>query len=240
MVVPISFNLQNREPFLRIIIVPLGDFARPLSISSQIVNFAIGLAQRSGYSGVFALMILESATLPVPSEVVLPVTGYLVHQGELNFWVAVLVASVGSLIGTSIDYYIGYYLGRDVVLHYGRKIRLNEDHLRTTERWFSKYGNATVLFARFVPLIRTLVAFPAGVAKMRMWKFLAFSTIGIVVWDAILIYVGYVFGESIIGSLEGAFGPIEIVALIVAIVVLAIWIRRRKPEPAPREPATSK
>ena len=204
-----------------------------LSISSSIFNFAINLVEKSGYAGVFVLMVLESATLPVPSEVILPVAGYLVFLGQLNYWVAVVVASIGSLIGTLIDYFIGYYLGRAAILRYGRIVRLNEGHLKTTERWFAKHGEMIVLLARFVPLIRTLVAFPAGIAEMKMWKFISFSIIGIVIWDAILIYLGELFGQnysSIVSTLSNAFNLVEILAVIIVVIVLFLWLRRRTPQ----------
>lgn len=171
-------------------------------------------------------MVMESATLPIPSEVVLPLAGYLVYTGQMNFLIVLIVASVGSLIGTVIDYSIGYYLGRPAILHYGRYVRLNESHLKVSEDWFAKYGNVTVLFARFVPLIRTLVAFPAGIAEMRMWKFLLFSVIGIVAWDAVLIYLGFVFGKEITSALSSAFTPIEVIALLLAILVIVLYTRR--------------
>jgi len=185
-------------------------------------------------------MVLESATLPVPSEVVLPLAGYVVYQGNMQFWLAVFVASVGSLVGTLIDYYIGYFLGREAILHYGRYIRLNENHLKTTEKWFEKHGEITVLLARFVPLVRTLVAFPAGLAEMKMWKFLLFSAVGIVIWDAALIYIGYYFGSnaiSIAQTLQSLFGPIEVALVIVIVIALGLWFWRRRsaPQPPPQE-----
>jgi membrane protein DedA with SNARE-associated domain len=213
-----------------------------LSISSDIFNFAVSLVDKSGYAGVFALMVAESATLPVPSEVVLPLAGFLVYQGQLNFLAAVIVASIGSLIGTLIDYGIGFYLGRAAILRYGRVVRLNENHLKTTERWFAKHGEMIVLLARFVPLIRTLVAFPAGIAEMKMWKFLSFSIIGIVIWDAILTYLGYLFGQnyqSIVNALSSAFVPIEVAAVLVAILVLVLWVRRRSPQKEKSKPPES-
>src|SRR5882762_4678950 len=141
-------------------------------------------------------MTLEGATLPVPSEIVLPLTGFLVYKHTLDFWPAVVVASLGGLLGTMIDFSIGYYLGRPAVLRFGRKIRLKEHHLITVEGWFAKYGSVAVLLARFVPLLRTLIAFPAGVAKMKIGKFLAYSTVGIVIWDIILIYLGVLAGQN--------------------------------------------
>ncbi len=194
----------------------------------------MSLIDRTGYTGIFALMVMESATLPVPSEVVLPLAGYLVFLGQVSFWVAVVVASVGSLIGTMIDYAIGLYLGRAAILRYGKYVRLNEKHLVTSEKWFAKYGNITVLLARFVPLIRTLVAFPAGIAEMKVWKFVAYSIIGIVIWDAILIYLGVLAGQNstaIINALSGAFLPVEIAALVIALLALVLWMRRRRGKP---------
>jgi len=184
-------------------------------------------------------MVLESATLPVPSEVVLPIAGWLVSKNILNFWVVVIVASIGSLIGTLIDYSIGYYLGRAAILRYGRIVRLNENHLKTTEKWFAKHGELIVLLARFVPLIRTLIAFPAGIAEMKLWKFVSFSIIGIVIWDAILIYLGVLFGQnynSIVSTLSNAFTLVEILAVVVVIIVLYLWLRRKAPQKEKAQP----
>lgn len=174
-------------------------------------------------------MTLEGATLPVPSEIVLPLTGFLVYQHTMDFWTAVVVASLGGLLGTIIDFSIGYYLGRPAVLKYGRKIRLNERHLIIVEGWFVKHGNAAVLFARFVPLLRTLIAFPAGVAKMKTAKFLTFSTVGIVIWDIILIYLGVLAGQNyaaIASSLDATLPLVGYAAL--AIIVLALVLLARK------------
>jgi membrane protein DedA with SNARE-associated domain len=213
-----------------------------MSITSTIFNFAVNLIQSIGYAGVFVLMVLESATLPVPSEIVLPLAGYVVYQGNMNFWLAVVVASLGSLVGTSIDFAIGFYLGRPAILRYGRIVGLNEGHLKTSEKWFSKFGEPVVLLARFVPLIRTLIAFPAGIAEMKVWKFLLFSAVGIVTWDAILVYVGYLAGsnvDSIINSLNSIFGPVEIVAGIAGLIILVLLVRRHGSKQSAVEPATT-
>ncbi|HYB04990.1 MAG TPA: VTT domain-containing protein, partial [Nitrososphaerales archaeon] len=111
-----------------------------MSISSEIFAFVISLVEKSGYAGVFVLMALANSLIPIPSEVILPVAGYLVFLGQLNFWVVLFVSSFASLIGTLVDYWIGLYLGRAAVLRYGRYVRLNENHLRTSEKWFAKYG----------------------------------------------------------------------------------------------------
>jgi membrane protein DedA with SNARE-associated domain len=187
---------------------------------------------QAGYLGIFALMVMESATLPVPSEIVLPLAGYLVYTGQIEFWTAVVVASVGSLIGTTIDYGIGFYLGRPAILRYGRWVRLTEHHLERSESWFGKYGNPAVLLARFVPLVRTVIAFPAGIAKMSFAKFLAFSAVGIFVWDAFLIYLGELAGQNrdlIISTLQSTFTLIEAASVVVLLVALYVFSRRKKP-----------
>ena len=198
------------------------------TLSLSIFTSMLNLLSSLGYLGIFALMLMESATLPVPSEVVLPFAGYLVSQGQVGFWAVVVVASLGSLAGTLIDYFIGYYLGRSAIVKYGRIIHLSEAHLRTSERWFKQYGGIAVLLARFVPLIRTLVAFPAGIGEMKVIKFVAYSFVGIFVWDAVLIYIGVQAGKNataIADSMQRYFAPIGLVAIVVAI--LFVFLRSR-------------
>src|SRR5216117_4023813 len=162
-----------------------------------------GFAQL-GYPGIFVLMVMESATLPVPSEIVLPLGGYLVYQGRLEFWSVVAVATLGSLIGTMVDYGIGYYLGR--------------------------HGTSVVLLARFLPLLRTLIAFPAGMVRMEPKKFLAFSAVGILVWDIALVYVGFLAGQNsaqISGILESYFLPLGLASIAILAIVAYRSLRKR-------------
>jgi membrane protein DedA with SNARE-associated domain len=211
-------------------------------LNDTIFTIAVNLLSQWGYAGVFLLMTLEGATLPVPSEIILPVTGFLVYNHALDFWPAVAVASLGGLVGTMIDFSIGYYLGRPAVLRYGRKIRLSERHLMIVEGWFAKHGSAAVLFARFVPLLRTLIAFPAGVAKMRVSKFLAFSTIGIVVWDIVLIYLGVLAGQnytSIVNGLDATLPLIGYAALAGVVLALLFLTRRKREKENPNSSATN-
>jgi membrane protein DedA with SNARE-associated domain len=202
-----------------------------LSLFQTIFNLATTVVKDLGYPGIFALMILQGMTLPiVPSEVMMPIAGYLSYQGTFYFWTAVSVGVLGSLVGNMIDFAIGYYLGRPFVLRYGRYIRLNEKHLATTERWFARYGLVTVFLARFVPLISTLVAFPAGIAKMNVPKFIAFSIVGIFIWDASLAALGFEFHanyEAIARDLNSAFLPIGVAAIIIAAIAIYFWTRRR-------------
>lgn len=193
-------------------------------------NFVVNLIGSFGYTGIFVLMVLEGATLPVPSEVILPFAGYLVYQGKLDFWFVVLVATVGAIIGTLIDYSIGYYLGRAAILRYGRYIHLNENHLKTSERWFARHGDITVFLCQFVPLIRTLVAFPAGISEMRLWRYVLYAGVGTTIWNSVLVYLGVLAGKNssaIISSLSNAFNLIEILVVIVLVAAFILWLRRK-------------
>ena len=190
-----------------------------MTFTELVFNTIVNLLYQTGYLGVFLLMVAESATLPIPSEVVLPLGGYLVWQGRLEFWSTVAVATVGSLVGTMVDYGIGYYLGRPAVLRYGRIVRFSERRLETTERWFGSHGKSVVLLARFVPLLRTLIAFPAGLVKMDVKRFLAYSAVGILVWDIALVYLGFLAGQNstaIANTLEAYFLPLGVAAVIIA------------------------
>lgn len=175
-------------------------------------------------------MVMESATLPVPSEVVLPLAGVLVYKGKVEFWTTVVVASLGSLVGTMVDYGIGFYLGRPAVLRYGKLVRISEERFQMTERWFGTHGRSVVFFARFVPLVRTLIAFPAGMVKMDVKRFLAYSAVGIFLWDAALVYIGVVAGQNsnaIIAILQSYFLPVGLAAIAILATVAYRSLRNK-------------
>ncbi len=202
-----------------------------MAITDLIFNTIVDLLNQTGYLGIFLLMVMESATLPVPSEVVLPLGGYLVSQGRLEFWSTVAVATIGSMVGTMVDYGIGYYLGRPAVLRYGRIVRFSEKRLETTEKWFAAHGKSVVLLARFVPLLRTLIAFPAGIVRMDVKRFLAYSAIGILVWDIALVYLGVLAGQNstaIANTLQAYFLPLGLAAL--TIVGILVYRELRTPK----------
>ena len=204
-----------------------------MSFSNDVFNFAVNLLGQSGYLGIFLLMVMESATLPVPSEVVLPLAGYLVSQGRVEFWTTVVVATLGSLVGTMVDFGIGFYLGRPAVLRYGRIVRISEKRFATAEKWFGAHGGSVVFLARFVPLVRTLIAFPAGIVKMDVKRFLPYSAVGIFLWDVALVYSGVLAGQNrtaIVGFLQLIFLPLGLA--VIAIILIAIYLSSRKQKDA--------
>jgi membrane protein DedA with SNARE-associated domain len=185
-----------------------------------------------GYAGIFGLMLLESSSLPVPSEVVLPFAGYLVSIAQLNFGLAVLVATVAAITGSLIDYFIGLKGFQALAEHrvLGRVI-FSKAQLETAGKWFKKYGSFMVFIARLIPGLRTIISFPAGAARMPLAKFVAFTMAGCLLWNGVLIYVGYYLGTN--WREVAAVSQYVIVGVIVAFAVLiAVYLmfRRRKRE----------
>ena len=164
-------------------------------IVEKLFEWIVAGISLGGYFGVFVLMALESMIAPVPSEAVMPFAGYLVMQGNFNFWLALLASSFGSIVGSLISYYIGSYGGRPLVLKFGKYFLLDEEHLAWTEKWFKKQGSKTILISRFIPVVRHLISIPAGIAKMAVNKFIIFTLIGATIWNGILLYAGFRLGS---------------------------------------------
>jgi membrane protein DedA with SNARE-associated domain len=163
-------------------------------LSSLIFNSynAISLFIKSyGYLAIFFLMVLESSTIPVPSEVVLPLAGLFISKGTLNFGIALFASVTGSIVGTMIDYAIGYYIGKDIVYKHLKFFHIKKEALDNFDRWFEKNGIAAVFLTRLLPVVRTVVNFPAGFAKMPLKEFLAYTVVGIVIWDIVLMAFGF-------------------------------------------------
>ncbi len=182
-----------------------------------------------GYGGIFGLMVLESSSLPVPSEIVLPFSGYLVSLGKLDFLITVIVATVAAIVGSLVDYYIGLkgieaLLKRKIL---GRAL-FSIDQLMFAAKWFNKYGSIMVFAARLVPVLRTLISFPAGAVKMPLSKFVVYTTAGCLLWNSILIYVGYYLGVNWKQVADAShYIIIGVVAVFVACVI-AYWIIKRR------------
>jgi membrane protein DedA with SNARE-associated domain len=187
-----------------------------------------GTVRSWGYVGVFGLMLLESSSLPVPSEVVLPFAGVLVAMGDLNLWLTITVATIAGVIGSLIDYYIGLK-GVHILMEHkilGKAV-FSTKQLETAAHWFNKRGSIMVFLARFVPGIRTLISFPAGAVKMSMPKFLVYTAFGCLLWNSLLIYAGVYLGNSW-KEVAGVLHYILIAVVIVAVIVFAYYIFSKK------------
>lgn len=140
-----------------------------------------------GYAGLFFIMMLDNIGVPIPSEIVLPLVGYVSLQGALNPYIAILVGTTGSLAGGFLVYYIGKTKGRSIT----SKLLLSEEHITNAENWFKKYGQSAIFFARLVPFLGKTISLPAGVARMDMGRYLGYSSLGYLVWNTVLIFSGY-------------------------------------------------
>lgn len=170
------------------------------SIFSYTFSTAYSIIAKYGYEALFALLVLEAASLPIPSEVILPVTGYLILQGLLNPFIAFAAIILGGLVGMAIDYYIAYLVGKDIVYRHLSLFHIKRERLEAFDKWFARNGPFTVFVARLMPVVRGLVNFPAGFAMMDQKKFYAYSLIGTVLWDILLMSFGYYFSKYLLSS----------------------------------------
>src|SRR5215475_4660279 len=159
-------------------------------------GFIVATISALGYSGVVLLMAIESACIPLPSEIIMPFSGYLVSRGELNLWWVGIAGAVGCVLGSLVAYWVGMYGGRPFIEKYGKYILLSRHDLDLADRWFAKYGEVIVFTARLLPAIRTFIAFPAGVARMNIPRFIIYTFAGSLPWCIGLAYVGKKLGEQ--------------------------------------------
>jgi membrane protein DedA with SNARE-associated domain len=199
---------------------------------TQFINFILGLISTSGYLGVFLLMVLESAVMPIPSEVVMPFAGYLASTGTFDLTLIVLVGTLGNLVGSLIAYYVGLRVGRAAILKYGKYVLLRESHLVIAENWFKKYGSNVIFFSRMTPIVRTVISLPAGISKMNLKKFSILTFLGSLPWTFALAFLGFFLGNNW-GQVEGlgnVFNVLVIVGVFAAIAFYAVR-RYRKGQP---------
>lgn len=170
-------------------------------------------------------MAIESACIPLPSEIIMPFSGYLVSTGQMNLWIVSFFGAFGNLIGSITAYLVGYYGGRPIVEKYGKFIFLSHEDLDSSDRWFNKHGESTVFFTRMLPIIRTFISLPAGISRMNFIKFSAYTFIGSLPWCLFLAFLGLKLGENW-SSLESYFRKADILIGAVLIIGLIYWVRR--------------
>jgi membrane protein DedA with SNARE-associated domain len=165
------------------------------SITDPIVNLAVDVVDAMGLPGIFVLMLLESACIPVPSEATMLFAGFNVSRGEYSLFAATAVGTLANLVGSWVAYAIGYYGRVDILEKHGRKLHIKPSHLAWADRWFERHGDATVFFTRMLPIVRTFISLPAGVARMPFWRFSLFTVVGCVPWVFMLTFIGQQVGE---------------------------------------------
>jgi membrane protein DedA with SNARE-associated domain len=191
------------------------------SIFSYIVQGALSITATSGYFGIFFLMLLESSSLPIPSEVILPFSGYLASQGNLNLWLIIAITTMAGTAGSLVDYYLGLALGLEGIKRL-RYLPIREKQLQSAVKWFDTYGQLAVFGSRLVPVFRTLISFPAGIVRMPKSRFLSLTVLGCLLWNTILTYAGFYAGvhwEEILSIIR----PLSIAAVIAIPAVLILY-----------------
>jgi membrane protein DedA with SNARE-associated domain len=179
----------------------------------------------AGYWGIFIAMFVESMGIPLPSEVTMPFGGYLVSLGKLGFWPVVIAGTIGNILGSLVFYIIGATGGRVFLKKFGKYILFNEKHLDTADRWFARYGEATVFFGRLLPVVRTYISFPAGISRMPLGKFLLYSTIGVIPWCWLFTYIGIKLGQNW-EEIHGIFHYLNYVVLLIIILILLFFWKK--------------
>ena len=194
------------------------------AFEDAVIAFVTSTFASLGYLGPLILMAMESCNIPIPSEIVLPLSGFLVAQGTFQFWPAVLAGTVGGTLGSAVSYWIGALGGRPLMLRYGKYVLISAADAEKADRFFEKYGEATAFFSRLLPVIRTFISLPAGITRMHFWKFVVYTFAGSLIWSIVLVYVGQVLGQNWIEVREflQRFDYL-IVALVLAAVALYVW-----------------
>jgi membrane protein DedA with SNARE-associated domain len=205
------------------------------SITDPIVEFAVNVVGDLGLWGIALLMVPESACIPIPSEATMLFAGFNVSEGHYALWEAVLVGAAANLVGSWIAYAVGYFGRIELLEKHGKALHIKKSHLEWADRWFERYGSYAVFFSRMLPIIRTFISLPAGVARMPFWRFSVLTFLGCLPWIFLLTLIGREVGanwEDWKDSLH--YVDYAVAALIVAAIVFFVvrWRRGRRARPA--------
>jgi len=218
---------------------PIDDGAARLSLTDPIVEVAVDVVQALDLWGIFVLMTLESACIPVPSEATMLFAGFAVSNGEYSLFAAVATGSVANLVGSWIAYAVGYYGRTDILEKHGKKLHIKKSHLEWADRWFERHGDATVFFTRMLPIIRTFISLPAGVARMPFWRFSALTLAGCIPWVLLLTFIGRQAGDRWESWKDSLHYFDYFVAACILGGLVYLLLRRRRGGP-PGDPAAAR
>lgn len=195
---------------------------------------ATGAVDALGHWGIFLVMMAESANVPLPSEPIMLYGGYMAQEGVLNFWLVIAAAVLGNLLGSIAMYWLGKYGGRKFLQKYGKYFFIKEKEILRADIWFANYGEWTVFFGRLLPLVRTLISLPAGIARMNFMKFVIFTLLGSIPWTFALVWAGYQLGQNW-GVVEPYLKPFSYAVVgLIGLLILWFLFKRLRGRFAPR------
>ena len=192
---------------------------------ADIVNFIVDTVGSLGYIGIFILMFLESTVVPVPSEVVMIPAGYLAHKGEMNIYIVIILGSLGSLCGALFNYYFALKFGRKFLMKYGKYFFVSHESIEKTEKFFKNHGHISTFSGRLIPGLRHYISLPAGLAKMNLFVFCLYTTLGATIWVIILTVLGYYIGDN--EELVKEYLRYLIIGLLISLSILAFWYYKK-------------
>jgi len=207
------------------------------SLIESILRPIIDIINSLGYFGVAGGMFFESACIPIPSEIILTLGGNMVAKGLITMLGANIAAAIGSILGSLLAYYVGFYGGRPFILKFGKYFFVSEKHFYKAENTFNKFGRSAVFFGRLLPVIRTFISLPAGIARMDVKRFLIYSIVGMLPWNFALIYLGFNYGDKFAQIVEPIYKKFEYVVigailLVILYFVIKYFINREKAKSA--------
>ncbi|MCL5037061.1 MAG: DedA family protein [Chloroflexi bacterium] len=176
-----------------------------------------------GYWGIMAASALEAACIPLPSEIIFPFSGYLVSTGHFTLWAVMFWGMLGQLAGSLLAYYVGWFGGIPLLRKYGKYILIKEKEIDHSHEWFERHGEAAVFFGRLLPVVRTFISLPAGIARMNIWKFIIYTALGCFPWLLALTYTGVLLGVHWM-VIKKFFLEFKVFVIAGLLILLAWWI----------------
>jgi membrane protein DedA with SNARE-associated domain len=198
------------------------------SVTDKLATFATNVVGDLGLPGVFLLMVAESACIPIPSEATMLFAGFNVHEGEYPLLAAVAVGTAGNLVGSWIAYAVGYYGRLELLEKHGKFLHITPSHLAWADRWFERYGAPAVFFSRMLPIVRTFISLPAGVARMPFWKFTVLTIAGCLPWVFALTFAGQKAAENWTSWKDSLHYVDYTVAVLIVVGIVYLAVRRRR------------
>jgi membrane protein DedA with SNARE-associated domain len=193
----------------------------------ELITWLVQTIGAMGYPGIFLLMAMESSVIPIPSEVVMPPAGYLAQQGQMSMAFVILCGTAGSLVGAYVNYFAAHYLGRPLILKYGKYVWISEEKFSKVERFFKDHGEISTFIARLLPVVRHLISLPAGLVGMNHLKFSLYTLLGAGIWVTVLSYIGYFIGAN--QELIMKYSHQALIAVvIVSSVIISVYVRNHR------------